>query len=352
MDATLINWKPGALCDTQISELIGRGILKSDGGDLVQPASFDLTLAGDRPYYEVPFGFLPTKGETIDETIQRSGATTKGWLTRDNLLRRDKIYLLPIRERFLKPLPGFHANVNPKSSSGRLDVFCRVITEGHDRFDEIPLDVERRCYLLVKPQTFDVLVDEGSRLVQARVRRLDERGQHATCAAPGLSGARDITVGVDLTGLGVNAGWVASHETAKGGPIHVDRKAACDVLDYFERIPSAPSIIIEPGMFYILATLQPIHVPLGMACEMIPFDASLGEFRTQYAGFFDPGFGDAVEARGVLEVRARDMNFRLIHGQPVCRMAYEPMSQIPTKPYSGNYVGQGLKLSKHFRDGR
>lgn len=352
MTQELISWKPGALCDAQIAQLISRGILKSAGGDLIQPASFDLTLAGDRPYYEVPHGFLPKKGETMHETIQSSGAIVKGWLKTDAVLERDRIYLLPLRERFESALPGFHANVNPKSSSGRLDVFCRVITEGHDRFDEIPLDGPRKLYLLVKPQTFSVRVDEGSRLVQTRIRRLDEHSRQAICAAPGTSGARDVTVGVDLQGLGVNAGWVATERTVRGGSIHVDHKSACEPSDYFDRIPAGPDMVLEPGAFYILATLQPIHVPIGMACEMIPFDASLGEFRTQYAGFFDPGFGDAVEARGVLEVRARDMNFKLAHGQPVCRMAFEPMSQIPTRPYSGNYVGQGLKLSKHFKDAR
>lgn len=348
---TMIDWKPGALCDSQISSLIEAGILKSAGGDLVQPASVDLTLDDSSPYYEIGHGFLPQRGRPVAEHARSEGATARGRLREGSLLERGKIYIIPLRESFPQPMPGFHANVNPKSSSGRLDVFCRVVADGHDRFDEVPLDGERKLYVLVMPQTFDVLVDPGSRLVQMRVRRLDERGRHATCDAPGANGASSLTVGVDLRGAGHGlAGWVATAETVRGAPIHVDVKGACAPADYFQPIEASGSTVLEPGAFYILATLDPIYVPIGMACEMVPFDASLGEFRTQYAGFFDPGFGDAAEARGVLEVRARDMKFLVRHGQPVCRMVYEPMSRIPTRPYSGNYVGQGLKLSKHFKE--
>jgi dCTP deaminase len=141
-------------------------------------------------------------------------------------------------------------------------------------------------------------------------------------------------------------------------PLDLSKIAAHRGEDFFEpvRRPTGGYLFLEQNRFYILATRERIVVPADLACEMVPFEATAGEFRAHYAGFFDPGWGikdgKAVGAPAVLEVRPHQDGLILRHGQPICAMAYEVLSRPCTRLYGvcGNtYADQsGPRLSKHF----
>jgi len=257
------------------------------------------------------------------------------------------------------------ASANPKSSTGRLDVFTRVIADGTRGFDRIGAGYSGPLYAEISPRTFPVLVRAGSRLSQIRFRRgaatLDLAALASLHAAERLVDddnadvSEGIAVGVDLAGFGSHIGYRAKRHT---GVIDVDHRAGYEVADFWEPISAREGkLILDPDEFYILASKQAVQVPPDYAAEMVPFDPLVGEFRVHYAGFFDPGFGYAGAggkgARAVLEVRSREVPFILEHGQVVGRLIYERMLARPDKLYGegigSNYQAQSLKLSKHFK---
>jgi len=260
------------------------------------------------------------------------------------------------------------AATNPKSSTGRLDVFTRVITDRARGFDRIEAGYHGPLYAEISPKTFPVLVREGSRLSQLRLRRghaeLSADELAALHARERLVDAEDadfeggISVSVDLAGSGANAliGYRAKRHT---GVIDVERRAGYDYTDFWEPMHARRdgTLILDPDEFYILASKEAVQVPPDYAAEMVPFDPLVGEFRVHYAGFFDPGFGYAGAggkgSRAVLEVRSREVPFILEHGQIVGRLVYERMLARPDTLYGqgigSNYQAQGLKLSKHFK---
>jgi dCTP deaminase len=277
------------------------------------------------------------------------------------------VYIVPLIEQLALP-PDVAASANPKSSTGRLDVFTRVIADHTRGFDRIEAGYHGPLYAEISPRTFPVLVREGSRLSQMRFRRghsildasalrvLHDRERLVDDDAADLS--EGIAVSVDLCGLGPDGrvGYRAKRHT---GVIDVERRGSYDVAEFWEPITarSDRSLILDPNEFYILASKEAVQVPPDHAAEMVPFDPLVGEFRVHYAGFFDPGFGYAGAggqgARAVLEVRSREVPFILEHGQIVGRLVYETMLARPDKLYGqgigSNYQAQGLKLSKHFR---
>jgi len=330
----------------------------------VQPASLDLRL-GDVAY-RVRASFLPGRGATvadrIDELKLHEFALGDG-----AVLETGCVYIVPVMESLALP-PEIAASANPKSSTGRLDVFTRVIADDTRGFDRIAPGYHGPLYVEISPRTFPVLVREGSRLSQVRFRH-----GHATLDAEELAELHaaerlvdddeaDVTggvgLGVDLSGFGPN-GLVGYRAKRHTGLIDVDRRASYDVEDFWEPIAARrdENLILDPDEFYILASHQAVLVPPDFAAEMVPFDPLVGEFRVHYAGFFDPGFGywsaGGQGARAVLEVRSREVPFILEHGQLVGRLVYERMLQRPDALYGqgigSNYQAQGLKLSKHFR---
>jgi dCTP deaminase len=260
------------------------------------------------------------------------------------------------------------AAANPKSSTGRLDVFTRVIADETRGFDHIRPGYHGPLYAEISPRTFPILVREGSRLSQIRFRRgnalLDAAALAELHARERLVDANEadvvdgIAVGVDLSGLGPG-GLVGYRAKRHTGLIDVERRGRYQVGDFWEPMLARKdrSLILDPNEFYILASREAVQVPPDHAAEMVPFDPLVGEFRVHYAGFFDPGFGYAGAggrgARAVLEVRSREVPFILEHGQIVGRLVYERMLERPQKLYGegigSNYQAQGLKLSKHFR---
>jgi dCTP deaminase len=260
------------------------------------------------------------------------------------------------------------ASANPKSSTGRLDIFTRVIVDGAQEFDKVPAGYKGPLYLEVSPRTFPIVARTGSRLSQIRFRKGRAQLDEAELAAlhdsetlvaaemPNISGG-GIALSVDLSGGPDRLiGYRGKHHTAV---VDVDKRAANDVLDFWEPIydRGARELVLDPDEFYILVSREAVHVPPLFAAEMTPFDPLVGEFRVHYAGFFDPGFGHTAAggtgSRAVLEVRSHEVPFILEHGQIVGRLVYEHMLNRPKALYGidlgSNYQAQQLKLSKHFR---
>ena len=302
----------------------------------VQPASLDLRL-GAR-CWRVRASFLPGEGRAVAERL-KAVAMHELDLTRGEVLERGCVYIAELQEHLRLPA-GVTGRANPKSSTGRLDIFVRLLTDGGRTFEDVREGYQGRLYLEIAPQTFSILARTGARLSQLRFKRGQPRP------------LRTATVSVDLTGQ------IAGFRARRHAPvIDLDHVAAHDPRDFFEALePRRGELLLDPGEFYILASKEAVEIPLAQAAEMTAIDPGVGEFRAHYAGFFDPGFG-AAEAGGagsqaVLEVRSREAPFLLEDGQPVARLVYEAMAEAPTRAYGqggSHYQRQGLKLSKHFR---
>ena len=325
-------------CQT-IERLIAHGAVVADGGvaaDQVQPASLDLRL-GMRAW-RVRGSFLPRAGRPVAARIA-DVAMHELDLSGGAVLERGCVYIAEIHERLALP-QGVRARANPKSSIGRVDLFVRLLTDGHPAFDDVADGYAGPLYLEIAPQTFSVLVRPGTRLNQLRLKAGDP---------PRLA---TRSVGVDLTGS------VCGYRARRHAPIiDMDLEARHDPRDFFEALsPRRGELMLDPGEFYILASKDEVVIPVDQAAEMTPIDPAVGEFRVHYAGFFDPGFGTAEAggegSRGVLEVRSRETPFLLEDGQTVARLVYEPLIEAPSRLYGADgshYQRQGLRLSKHFR---
>ena len=332
----------------------------------IQPASLDLRLGAIA--YRVRASFLPGPGTTVAERIVELKLHEFS-LAAGAVLETNCVYIVPLIERLALPT-DIAAATNPKSSTGRLDVFTRVIADETRGFDRVAAGYEGPLYAEISPKTFPVLVREGTRLSQLRLRRGDAslsaealRDLHARerLVDRGEAVMGDgIAVSIDLSGTGTNgAGIVGYRAKRHTAVIEVDQRDAYEVADFWEPIAARAdkSLILDPDEFYILASNEAVQVPPDYAAEMVPFDPLVGEFRVHYAGFFDPGFGYAGSggsgSRAVLEVRSREVPFILEHGQIVGRLVYEKMLARPDQLYGSgigsNYQAQGLKLSKHFR---
>jgi dCTP deaminase len=361
----------GILPDRMIAELAADGGIRAHypfASGQIQPASLDLRLGAIA--YRVRASFLPGPGTTVTERIVELKLHEFS-LAAGAVLETGCVYIVPLIERLDLPA-DIAAASNPKSSTGRLDVFTRVIADETRGFDRVEAGYSGPLYAEISPKTFPILVREGTRLSQLRLRRGDAllsaealRALHASerlvDRAEAVMGD-GIAVTIDLSGHAANGngasivGYRAKRHTAV---IEVDQRDAYAVADFWEPIAARVdrSLILDPDEFYILASNEAVQVPPDYAAEMVPFDPLVGEFRVHYAGFFDPGFGYAgsggLGARAVLEVRSREVPFILEHGQIVGRLVYEKMLARPDQLYGSgigsNYQAQRLKLSKHFR---
>ena len=329
--------------------------------DQVQPASLDVRL-GHRAW-RVRASFLPGRGRTVSERLEELALHDMP-LEDGAVLETGCVYIVPLIERLRLP-PEISATANPKSSTGRIDVFTRIITEGGAAFDRIAAGYEGPLYVEISPRTFPILVRTGSRLSQIRFRRGlvrhdDEAVRALHAREPLVVGTEanidmGVALSVDLSGgdLTQPIGYRARRHA---GLIDVDRVGYYDLDRFWEPIARREPLILDPGEFYILASKEAVRVPPDHAAEMVPFDPFMGEFRVHYAGFFDPGFGHArgggEGARAVLEVRAHEVPFTLEDGQIVGRLLYEPLCEEPERVYGqeigSHYQRQGLRLSKHF----
>lgn len=352
----------GVIPAEDIEALVADGAIVAPGGlnpRQIQPASMDLTV-GARAW-RARASFLPSRGRGVASRLEEGLLMHELDLTRPAILERGCVYVVELAERLKLP-EDIKCAANPKSSTGRIDVFVRLVVDGAAAFDEAPAGYEGPLYAEISPRTFSIVIRPGSSLNQIRFKRGDCRLDDAELNAlhaqtPLIDAPADITGGLGLSvklggAPGETVGWRARRHAAL---IDIDRQGALAAEDYFEPIaaPRSGMIILDPDEFYILASREALKVPPHVAAEMTPIDPGLGEFRVHYAGFFDPGFGWDRGSRAVLEVRSHDAPFVLEDGQLVARLAYERMAARPGRLYGegahSHYQGQGLKLSKHFR---
>jgi dCTP deaminase len=336
--------------------------------DQLQPASLDLRL-GDVAY-RVRASFLPGPAATVMDKIRQLDGHRID-ISAGAVLERGCVYIIPLLE-VLDLKSGVSAIANPKSSTGRLDVLTRLITDRGGGFDLIDRGYCGPLYVEVAPRTFSIVVRRGTRLNQLRFRRgspgiavselqrLQEEGLLVSAAEGDLrQPIRDklVAVTIDLEGEGPDAliGYRAKKHTDR---IDLDQVAAYDPEEFWEPLHyrRKPTLILDPDEFYILATREFVRIPSDLAAEMVAYDTTVGEFRVHYAGFFDPGFGcDAAGpgSKAVLEVRSHEVPFVLEHGQTVGWLRYERMAGVPDRLYGqrigSNYQNQGLTLAKQFR---
>ena len=359
----------GVLPDHAIRALIETGGIAADrpyDGDQVQPASLDLRLG--TVAYRVRASFLTGRGRTLTERLPEFEMHRMALDDEGAVLEKGCVYVVPLMERLDLPA-DISAVANAKSSTGRVDCLTRVITDDGTEFDRIAPGYTGPLFAEICPRSFSVLVKPGLRLNQIRFRRGEAVLSDAELSAlhaetPLVAGTEGALIddglgfSVDLTpGPG---GLVGYRAKPHAGVIDLTRIGAHDIADFWEEVrpegaAGAGHVILDPGAFYILVSREAVSIPPDCAAEMAPYIAMVGEFRVHYAGFFDPGFGHGVPARGVLEVRCHEAPFVLEHGQVVGRLVYERMAALPERLYgadlASNYQGQGLKLSKHFRAG-
>jgi dCTP deaminase len=331
----------GVMPDSELKEFIATGAISADGGiksDQIQPASLDLRLG--KVAYRLRASFLPGK-QVVADRLDDSLVMHTLDLSRGAVLETGCVYLVPLQERLRLP-KDVSAAANPKSSTGRIDVFVRAVSDRARAFDGVPAGYQGELYAEISPRTFSVLARTGDRLLQLRVRRGMPKPVRDMTFSLDLHPTRNDIVGyrakrhsrvIDLAGIGAHA-----------------------VDDFWEPVKARGGrIVLDPGEFYILASKEKIVIPLDEAAEMAPIAPELGEFRAHYAGFFDPGFGVThSKGKAVLEVRSREVPFILEDGQPVGRLVFEKLTAPPEVPYGAagsysTYAGQGLRLSKYFQ---
>ncbi len=364
----------GVWTSKQITEAFETGILKTESPlaeEQIQPASLDLRLG--KTAYRVRAGFLPGKSKSVMDRVSSLGMHEVS-LEDGGVLEKGAVYIIPLLESV--DLPEFLEGViSPKSSTGRLDILTRLITDNGTTFDRIPKGYTGPLYVEVTPLTFSIVARTGDRLNQLRLRTgftpLSEQdmanlhnetplifNEQGTPEMPVLEQG-GIWMSVDLEGI--DGSDIVAYRARKHAPVLDLRKIGhYNLNDFWEPItkPHDGGLVLNPEDFYIMVSREKVSVPGHTSCEMMPYETTAGELRVHYAGFFDPGFGmtkegSSVGVRAVLEVRSHDVPFVLEHGQKICRMVYEPLAETPDILYgidlSSNYASQGLKLAKQFK---
>ena len=327
----------------------------------LQPSSLDLRLGIKA--WRLQASFLPGNNFTVSNQL-KNFAMHEIDLSNGAILEKNCVYLVLLQESLLLP-QDISAISNAKSSTGRLDLLTRLITDSGMEFDRIPKGYSGPLYAEVCPRSFSVLVKAGTRLNQIRFRRgkviVNDEDLVTLNEQEGLIGENAVVDGgisfsVDLGGTNQK---VIGFKAKPNAPlIDLDKVDYYSIEDFWDTVEAKSGcLILDPGAFYILMSKETVTVPPDYAAEMAPYLAMVGEFRVHYAGFFDPGFGfpsaDGIGSRGVLEVRCYESPFALQSGQVIGRLIYERMAQTPEVLYgsnlNSNYQDQKLKLSKHFK---
>lgn len=355
----------GVLPDAALRQLIESGAISSQLPILpeqIQPASLDLRLGTTA--WRLRASFLAGRGRKVSERLADFEMHRMD-LSGGAVLEKGCVYLVPLMEHLALP-HGLDAVANAKSSTGRLDLLTRLVTDEGTEFDRLPEGYDGPIYAEICPRSFSVLVRPGMRLNQLRLRRGQsvlsdaELGQlHARQPLVTGEALIDDGLGFSVDLRPAEGDLVGYRARPHSGVIDLDRIGAYRASDFWDELHTQDGqLILDPGAFYILVSREAVAIPPDYAAEMAPYLAMVGEFRVHYAGFFDPGFGHGPGghgARGVLEVRCHEAPFALEHGQVVGRLVYERMSARPDRLYgegiASNYQGQGLKLAKQFAAG-
>ncbi len=366
----------GILVDHELEALLGsaiRGVERPCERAQVQPASVDLRVGALA--HRVRAGFLPERA-AVEDRLAELATSCVSLAGEGGVLERGLVYLVPLEEE-LALAPDVQARFNPRSTSGRCDLFTRVLVPGHPRFDETPRGYRGKLWLEVAPLSFPVRVRRGDRLSQLRLQRgpaaLEADELRAVCERTPLcyegrrplrldelrfddEGALELRVGLEGRDP---CGWRAARTTAV---LSFSAVRAHDALDFWEPVHArAGACILEPERFYLFASRERIRIPPDLAAEMLPIDVGIGELRNNYAGFFDSGFGWQADAGGappgtpaVLEVRAHDVPFVVEDGQVFFRLRFFRTAGTPRNLYGEGRTGesyrdQDLTLARPFR---
>jgi dCTP deaminase len=367
--------EPGIWPDSWLVKAVESGIIDAPefSESQLQPASVDLTL-GDTAF-RLRCSFLPGKNDTVENQMRPFVVGPPIPLDDGAILERNRPYLIRLREGLALPT-RVRARANPKSSTGRLDVFTRVITDRSGKFDDIRNGFAGPLYLEVVPRSFAVMARTGLALNQLRLMKgdthvSDDEIRAAHRAEPILyrnGQAADRREVVPRGGLWLSLDLLKRDDSpvgyrAKRNSSLVDLGAVGvhEPADFWETVvpETGNRVVLEPEDFYLLLSAEGVRVPPQYAAEMVAFDPAGGEVRTHYAGFFDPGFGHdpsglfSQGSRAALEIRAHDVPFAVDHLQRVCSLRFEKMAGEPTALYGSHrgshYQGQLSTLSKHFR---
>ncbi len=364
--AVSVRGATGILPRQALVRLIGDGAFPAEqaiGDDQLQPASLDLRLGAAA--WRVRASFLPGSGTTVARKIDEHGMHRID-LGGGAVLEKGCVYIVELQEKVSLPreLTGL---ANPKSSTGRLDVFTRLITDNATVFDRIPGGYHGPLYAEIAPRTFSVLARTGSRLCQLRLRRGTPPMPHVELQRlqsripliehpAGAALLREDRIALTLD-LDAGAGIAGFRARKHADLIDIDCRDRYDPRDFWEPITPRDSghVVLDPNDFHILATAERVRIPPSAAAEMVAYDTMVGEFRVHYAGFFDPGFGygPGPGAKAVLEVRSHDVPFVLEQGQIIGWLRFEKLADVPDRLYGAaigsSYQDQGLKLGKQFR---
>ena len=371
----LPTYTTGILPSQAIEELIAAGHIAADPAvapEQIQPSSLDLRVGPVA--YRIRASFLSSRNARVIDKLQ-DNHLYKIDLTRPAVLERGCAYIAPLMEELSLPA-DISGKANPKSTTGRLDVFTRLITDYGSEFERVPAGYKGRLYTEIVPRTFSIVMEQGARLNQLRLRRgnpppsdteLERLHEQETLVysedelpAEALISNKSLWLSVDLSGE--EGSEIIGYKARRNTPlIDLSRINHYDPLEYWEPIHRTRSrtLVLDPRDFYILASKERVRIPLSFAAEMVPYDPSVGEFRIHYAGFFDPGFGygadDIKGTHAVLEVRSHEVPFLLEDGQVVGRLVFERLLSAPSKIYGqgigSSYQHQRLALSKQFRRG-
>ena len=362
----------GVLPAQTLEKLISSGAIRARtpiAPQQIQPSSLDLRLGSEA--FRVRASFLAAGNATVTSKLEQYRLHTLD-LARPAVLEKGCVYIVPLQEELALPA-CISGKANPKSSTGRLDIFTRLITDEGRQFEIVPAGYKGRLYAEVVPRTFSIVVREGERLSQLRLfqgthtpsdlllRELEEREgliylPDESRGEPAIQNG--LRLSIDLEGI--DGSPVIGYRAKKHAPlIDLAKIQHYDPDDFWDPIRRNESrtLILDPEDFYILASREKVRIPPEYAAEMVPFDPTIGEFRIHYAGFFDPGFGygsgDILGTRAVLEVRSHEVPFILEDGQVVASLVFERLLERPRALYGegigSSYQRQGLKLSKHFR---
>jgi dCTP deaminase len=362
----------GILPSQEIRNLITAGHLNATPAinpEHIQPASIDLRL-GDIAH-RVQSSFLPGPNSTVEAKIKELRMTRVD-LTGAPVFEKNCVYIVPLVEELNLP-DNISGKANPKSTTGRLDIFTRLIADYGTVYDRVPPGYKGKLYAEIASRTFTVAVRAGMRLTQlrfvrgnpdprdmARIRKLEEEEPLVYVDGNPIKALIDRGLRVTINLEAAHSGEIVAYKARHNTPlVDLDKINHYSPDDFWEMQyqNAGRSLILNPGDFYILASRERVRVPPDFAAEMVPFDPSDGEFRIHYAGFFDPGFGygasDIKGTRAVLEVRAHEVPFLLEHAQLVGRLNYMPLLSRPDKIYGteigSSYQQQALTLSKQFR---
>jgi dCTP deaminase len=364
----------GVLPSQALEQMIANGGIRASAAILpeqIQPSSLDLRLGAEA--YRVRASFLAAGSATVSSKLEQYRLHTLD-LTEPAVLEKGCVYIVPLQEELALP-PTISGKANPKSSTGRLDIFTRLITDEGRQFEIVPAGYKGRLFAEVVPRTFSIVARQGDRLSQLRLfhgnhqpsdlllREIDS-AETLVYLPDETRGAANIANGLRLSVdlAGIDGSPIIGYRAKKHAPlIDLNRIGHYPTEDFWDPIRRNESrtLVLDPEDFYILASRERVRIPPLYAAEMVPYDPTIGEFRIHYAGFFDPGFGygsvagEITGTRAVLEVRSHEVPFILEDGQVVASLVFERLLERPRALYGegigSNYQRQGLKLSKHFQ---